>query len=135
MRKLRSVFPSRRAPDGRTPHHQSLSDTSVNKSSHGSERPQPCPPSIKHVAMKHYTESAFVFLTSQTDQTASTYGVQIRKHRISKLGPRRSRVAGGQDGRQIWRVAAKTMNKQSMTCYKGCTSNMGIGTGASNSVP
>lgn len=88
-----------------------------------------------------------MFLASQTDETASKYGVQTRKHEISKLGPplgggppspgweRCSRVAGGQDGRQIWRVAAKTMNKQSMTCYKGRTSNIEVGGGANKSVP
>jgi len=38
-------------------------------------------------------------------------------------------------GLQIWMVAANTLNKQSRTPDKGCSSSFGIGRGANNSSP
>jgi hypothetical protein len=40
------------------------------------------------------------------------------------------REEDGRDGLQIWRVVAKTFNKQSRTVYKGWSSRLGVGRGA-----
>jgi len=45
----------------------------------------------------------------------------------------RPRVADGGDGFRIWRVAAITLNMQSLTADKGYSSNFGVGRGGYNS--
>jgi hypothetical protein len=44
-------------------------------------------------------------------------------------GMARSQVADGEDGLQIWRVAANLLNKQSRTADKGWSSSWGLGMG------
>jgi hypothetical protein len=45
-------------------------------------------------------------------------------------GMARPQVADGGDGLQIWKVAAKMLNKQSRTADKGWSSSLGVGRGA-----
>jgi hypothetical protein len=45
----------------------------------------------------------------------------------------RPQVADGEDGLQVWRVAANILNKQSRTADKGSSSSLGVGLEASNS--
>jgi hypothetical protein len=47
----------------------------------------------------------------------------------------RPQVADGQNGLQIWRVAANILNKQSQTADRGWSSSLGVGRGANNSSP
>ena len=51
------------------------------------------------------------------------------------LSPRNvlSSGCGWRNGLQIWRVAARSLNKQSRTADEGCFSNLGAGRGANNS--
>jgi hypothetical protein len=44
-------------------------------------------------------------------------------------------VADGEDGLQIWRVAANILNNQSRTAGNGWPSSLRIGRGANNSSP
>jgi hypothetical protein len=44
-------------------------------------------------------------------------------------------VANGGNALQIWRVAAKILNKQLRTADKGWSSSLGVGCGANNSSP
>jgi hypothetical protein len=46
----------------------------------------------------------------------------------------RPQVADGEDGLQIWRVAANVLNKQSRTVDKGWSSNLGVERGTNNSL-
>jgi hypothetical protein len=47
----------------------------------------------------------------------------------------RPQVADGGDSLQIWRVAAKILNKQSRTADRGWSSSLGVGRGANNPPP
>jgi hypothetical protein len=42
-------------------------------------------------------------------------------------------VVDGEDGLQIWRVAANILNKQSRTADKGWSFSLGVGSGVNNS--
>jgi hypothetical protein len=46
------------------------------------------------------------------------------------VGPQ---VADGGNDRQIWRVTANVLNKQSRTADKGWSSSLGVGRGAADS--
>jgi hypothetical protein len=50
-------------------------------------------------------------------------------------GMARPQVADGGDGLQIWRAAAKILNKQSRTAEKGWLSSLGTERGANNFSP
>jgi hypothetical protein len=43
--------------------------------------------------------------------------------------------ADGEDGLQLWRVAANKLNKQPQTATKGCTSSLEVGCGSNNLSP
>jgi hypothetical protein len=45
----------------------------------------------------------------------------------------RPQIRGGEDGLQIWRVAANILNKQSRTAEKEWYPSLGVGRGANNS--
>jgi hypothetical protein len=47
----------------------------------------------------------------------------------------RPRDADGGDGLQMWRIAAKILNKQALTAEKGCSRCLGAGRVANNSSP
>jgi hypothetical protein len=47
-------------------------------------------------------------------------------------GVARRQIANGGDGLQIWRVAANILNNQSRISYKGWSSSLGVGHGATN---
>jgi hypothetical protein len=44
-------------------------------------------------------------------------------------------VADGEDGLQIWTVAANILNKQLRTAERGQSSSLGVGRGANNPLP
>jgi hypothetical protein len=48
-------------------------------------------------------------------------------------GMARPQIAGGQDGLQVWRVAANILNKQSQSTKNGQSSSLGVGHGPNNS--
>jgi hypothetical protein len=50
-------------------------------------------------------------------------------------GMTRPQVADGEDGLQIWRVAANVLNKQSRTADSGWPSSLGVGWGSNNPPP
>jgi hypothetical protein len=50
-------------------------------------------------------------------------------------GMARPQVAEGEDGLQIWRVAANILNKQSRAADKGWSSSLEVGRGVNNSSP
>jgi hypothetical protein len=64
--------------------------------------------------------------------TERVHKMRIRQKEEPKL---KSQVADGEDGLQMWRVAANIPNKQSRTADKGWSSSLGVGRGANNSSP
>jgi hypothetical protein len=55
------------------------------------------------------------------------------KRVVCHHGIARPQVADGEDGLQIWRVAANILNKQSRTANNGWWSSLGVGRGFNNS--
>jgi hypothetical protein len=81
----------------------------------------PCEPPVPHVSFRFNCQDSIRDLSPHMRWVSCHHGMA------------RPQVADGGDGRQILRVAANLLNKQSRTADKGCSSSLGVGRGFDDS--